>query len=45
MLVHMSYKENVPLERFNIPIESTQNKQQYGTKMSCTEERGKSYDS
>ena len=27
----------MPIETFNIPFESTQNKQQYGTKITCTE--------
>ena len=31
MLVHASSKKNVPIEKFNISFESTQNKQQYGT--------------
>ena len=34
------FKENVPIETFNIPIESTQNKQQYDTKITSTEVRG-----
>ena len=34
---------NVPVETFNIPFESTQNKQQYGTKITSTEVRGESY--
>ena len=33
----------VPIETFNISLESTQNKQQYDTKITCTEVRGKSY--
>ena len=33
--------ENVPIETFNISFESTQNKQQYGTKITCTEARTK----
>ena len=31
----------MPIETFNISFESTQNKQQYGTKITCTEVRGK----
>ena len=34
-------KENVPIETFNISFESTQNMQQYGTKIACTEVRKK----
>ena len=33
MLLHISSKENVPIETFHIIFESTQNKQQYGTKI------------
>ena len=33
------FQENVPIEISNISIESTQNKQQYGTKITCTEVR------
>ena len=40
MLVHVS-SENVPIETFNISFESTQNKQHYGTKITCTEVRKK----
>ena len=29
------FQENVPVETFNISSESTQNKQQYGTKITC----------
>ena len=35
------FKENVHIETFNISFESTQNNQQYGTKITCTELRGK----
>ena len=35
------FKENVPIETFNVLFESTQNKQQYGTKITYTEVRGK----
>ena len=42
MLVHVSscwcMYQNVPIETFNISFESTQNKQQYGTKITSTEE-------
>ena len=31
------FKENVPIETFNISFESTQNKQQYGTNITPTE--------
>ena len=30
----------MPIETFNISVESTQNKQQYGTKITCTGGRG-----
>ena len=30
----------MPIETFNISFESTQNKQQYGAKITCTEVRG-----
>ena len=33
------FYENVPIETFNISIESTQNQQQYGTKITCTKAR------
>ena len=33
------FYENVPIETFNISFESTQNKQQYDTKITCTEVR------
>ena len=33
--------ENVPIETFSISFESTQNKQQYGTKITSTEVRKK----
>ena len=33
------FQENVPIETFNISFESTRNKQQYGTKITCTEVR------
>ena len=36
MLVDVSSLENVPIETFNITFESTQSKQQYGTKITCT---------
>ena len=29
----------MPIETFNISLESTQNKEQYGTKITCTEVR------
>ena len=32
------FLENVPIETFNISLESTENKQQYGTKMQEQEE-------
>ena len=35
--------KNVPIETFSISFESTQNKQRYGMKITCTEVRGKSY--
>ena len=35
-----TFKENVPIETFHILFESTQNKLQYGTKITCTEVRG-----
>ena len=35
------FQENVPIETFNISFESTQNKQQHGTKITCTEVRKK----
>ena len=31
------FKENVPKETFNISFESTQNKQHYGTQITCTD--------
>ena len=31
------FKENVLIEKFNILFEITQNKQQYGTKITCTD--------
>ena len=36
MLGHISSK-NVPIETFNISFESTQNRQQYGSKITCNE--------
>ena len=33
--------ENVPIDTFNILFKSTQNKQQHGTKISCTRVRKK----
>ena len=39
ILVHVSFKENVPIDTFNISLESTQNKPQYGTKITFTEIR------
>ena len=33
------FYKNVPIETFNISFESTQNKQQYGTNLTCTEVR------
>ena len=41
MLVHVSSKKKVPIETFNISFESTQNKQQYDTKITYTEVRVK----
>ena len=35
------FQENEPVEIFNISFESTQNKQQYGPKIICTEVRKK----
>ena len=35
------FEDNVPTWTFSISIESTQNKQQYGTKIICTEDRKK----
>ena len=35
------FKENVPIESFNISFESTQNKQLYVTKITYTEVRGR----
>ena len=40
-LVTLKLVKNVPTEIFNILFESTHNKQQYGTKITCTEVRGK----
>ena len=40
MLVQISSKKILPIETFNISFESTQNKQQYGTKITCTKEGG-----
>ena len=37
MLVHVSSKKNVNIETFDISFESSQNKQQYATKITCTE--------
>ena len=37
------FQGNVPIETFNISFESTQNKQQYGTRITCTDVKGKSY--
>ena len=34
----------MPIEIFNISFENTQNKQQYGTKITCTEVITKGYD-
>ena len=39
MLVHVSHAR-VPLETFNISFESTQNKQQCGTKITSTAVKG-----
>ena len=36
------FKEYMPIETFNISFESTQHKQQYGTKITSTEIRGES---
>ena len=33
------FQEKVPIETFNTSFESTQNEQQYGTKITCTEVR------
>ena len=41
MLVHASSQENVPIVIFNISFEGIQNKQQYGSKTTCTEVRKK----
>ena len=38
------FKENGPIETFDVAFESSQNKQQYGTKITGTEVREKSYD-
>ena len=39
------FKENVPIEAFNISVESTQNRQQHGAKDICSEvSKKKSYD-
>ena len=35
------FQENMSIETLNISFESTRNKQQYGTKITCTEVRGK----
>ena len=35
------FQEDVPVEIFNISFECTQNKQQYGTKITCIEVRRK----
>ena len=35
--------KNVLMATFNTSFENTQNKQQYGTKITCAEERGKGY--
>ena len=35
------FHENVPIETLSISFESTQNKQQYGTKITSTEVRGR----
>ena len=34
-------KENVPKETFTISFSSTKNKHQYGTKITCTDARGR----
>ena len=34
------FYENVSIETFNISFESTQNMQQYGTKITCAEVKG-----
>ena len=34
------FKENVPIETFNVLFESIQNTQQYGATITCTEVRG-----
>ena len=39
MLVHVSFNKMCLWEKFNILFESTQNKQQYGTRVTCTEVR------
>ena len=39
MLLDVYSKKNVPIETFNISFESTQNKQQYGTKITYLWER------
>ena len=42
MLVHVSSKK-LPIETFNISFECTRNMQQYGSKITCTEVRVRSY--
>ena len=39
VLVHVSSKKKVPIETFNKLFESSQNKQQYGTNITCKEVR------
>ena len=38
-VVHDSSKKNVPIVTFNMLFENTQNKKQYGIKITCTEIR------
>ena len=35
------FYENVPIGTWHLSFQSTQNKHQYGTKITCTEVRGK----